>query len=177
MLVSSGRFTDDDRSAKESHSESASSCGLGCVGGLGAVPFTALIRLHTSAELMLPLHSEIHWFQDRFLTWVHSAINSLYAACISSRLACDVCPMECVRYIQRCSGAHIPAETCNNETDSAQIWHSHNVVKQNIMNVPRKSFTINVQQEGNNNVYLINIITILMVVTRFYIRSIAICIE
>ena len=62
LLVCFGRLTDDDRSAKESHSESASSCGLGCVGGLGAVPFAALIRLHTSAELMLPLHSVIDWF-------------------------------------------------------------------------------------------------------------------
>ena len=52
LLVCSGRITDDDRSANVSHSESASSCGLGCVGGLGAAPFAALIRLHTSAELM-----------------------------------------------------------------------------------------------------------------------------
>ena len=63
LLVCSGKFV-DDRWAKASHNESASSCGLGCVGGLGAVPFTALILLHTSAELMLLLQSVIHRFPN-----------------------------------------------------------------------------------------------------------------
>ena len=90
LFVRSGKFSGEHRCAKESHSESASSWGLGCVGGLGAVPFDALILLHTSAELML-LHLVIYWFQDRFLTWVHSLVYSLYAVCTCSRLACDVC--------------------------------------------------------------------------------------
>ena len=49
----SGKFVDEDLWAKASHSESASSCGLGCVWGPDAVPFAVLILLHTSAELML----------------------------------------------------------------------------------------------------------------------------
>ena len=74
LFVRPGKFSGDHRCAKESHSESASSWGLRCVGGLGIVPFDALILLHTSAELMLLLHLVIHKFQDRFLTWVHSFV-------------------------------------------------------------------------------------------------------
>ena len=59
--------------------------------GLGAVPFAALIFLHTSAELRLLLQSVIHWFQDWFLTWVHSCVYSLYAVCTCSRFVGDVC--------------------------------------------------------------------------------------
>ena len=91
LLVCSGKFVDEDRWAKASHHESAYSCGLGCVGGLGAVPFVALILLHTSAELMLLLQSVIHWFQDWFLTWVPSCVYSLYADCTCSRFVGDVC--------------------------------------------------------------------------------------
>ena len=90
LLVCSGKFVDDDRWAKASHNESASACGLGCVGGLGAVPFAALILLHTS-ELMLLFQSVIHWFQDWLLTWVYSCVYSLYAVCTCSRFVGDVC--------------------------------------------------------------------------------------
>ena len=65
--------------------------GIGCVAGLDAVPFDALILLNTSAELMLLLHLVIHWFQDRFFTWVHSFVYSLYVVYTCSRLASDVC--------------------------------------------------------------------------------------
>ena len=30
---------------------------------------------------MLVLHSVIHWFQDRFLTWIHSLVYSFYSVC------------------------------------------------------------------------------------------------
>ena len=72
--------------AKESDSESASFWVIGCVGGVGAVPFAALILLHTSAELMLLVHLVIHWFQDRFLTWLHSFFKYF---CMSFVLAPD----------------------------------------------------------------------------------------
>ena len=65
MLVRSGKFSNEHGWAKESHSESASSWGLWCVGGLGAAPFAAVIHLHTSAELMLLFYMVI---QNRFLT-------------------------------------------------------------------------------------------------------------
>ena len=91
LLVCTGKFVDEDRWAKASHSESACSCRLGYVGGLGAVPFAALILLHTSAELMLLLQSLIHWFQDWFLTLVHSCVYSLYGVCTCSRFVGDVC--------------------------------------------------------------------------------------
>ena len=90
LFVRSGKFSGEHRCAKEPHSEYASSWGLGCVGGLGYVPFDALILLHTSSELML-LHLVIHWFQDRFLTCVHSFVYSLYVVCTCSRLAGDIC--------------------------------------------------------------------------------------
>ena len=60
LLVCSGKLVDEDRCAKASHSESASSCGLWCVGGHGVVPFAVFILLHTSAELMLLFQSMIH---------------------------------------------------------------------------------------------------------------------
>ena len=85
--MSSGKFTGEHRCAKESHSEPASSWCLGCLN----VPFDVLITLLTSAELMLMLHSVIHWFQNRFLTWVHGLIYYLYVVCTCSRLAGDVC--------------------------------------------------------------------------------------
>ena len=88
LLVCSGKFVDEDRWANASHSESASSCGLG---GLFALPFAALIILHTSAELMLLLQSMILWLQDWFLTWVHSCVYYLYAVCTYSRFVGDVC--------------------------------------------------------------------------------------
>ena len=62
LIVSSCKFSGEHRGAKESHSESAPSWGIWCVGALGAVPFAALILLHTSDELMLLLQSVIHWF-------------------------------------------------------------------------------------------------------------------
>ena len=77
--MSSCKFSGEHRCGKESHSESASSWGIWYVGALGAVPFATLILLHTSDELMLLLQSVIHWFQDRFLTWIHSLVYSLYA--------------------------------------------------------------------------------------------------
>ena len=91
LIVSSGKFSGDRRCEKESHSESDSILGLWCVGAVGAVPFAALIRIHTSDELMLMLHSEFHWFQDRFIKWVNSLVYSSYAACTCSRFAGDVC--------------------------------------------------------------------------------------
>ena len=91
LLVCFGKFVNEDCWAKASHNESASSCGLGCVGGLGAVTFAALILLHTSSELMLFSKSLIHWFQKWFLTWVHSCVYSLYAVCTCSRFVGDVC--------------------------------------------------------------------------------------
>ena len=87
----SGKFVDEVRWAKAAHSKSAFSCGLGRVGGLGAVPFAALIFFHTSAELMLLLQSVIHWFQDWFFTCVHSLVYSLYAVCTCSKFVGDVC--------------------------------------------------------------------------------------
>ena len=90
-IVSSCKFSGEHHCAKKSHSESASSWGIWCVGAHGAVPFSALILLHTSDELMLLLQSVIHWVQDRFLTWVHSLVYFLYAVCTCSRFAGDVC--------------------------------------------------------------------------------------
>ena len=55
LIVYSCMFSGDHRCAKESHSESASSCGIWCVGALGAVPFATLILLHTFDEFMLLL--------------------------------------------------------------------------------------------------------------------------
>ena len=75
LLVRSGEFSDENRCAKESHNESVSSWGLRCIGALGA---DLLIVIHISAELMVFLHSVIHWFQDRLHTWVHSLVYSLY---------------------------------------------------------------------------------------------------
>ena len=99
LFVRSGKFSGEHHCAKESHSESASSWGLGFVGGFGAVLFDALILLHTSAELMLLLHLVIHWFQDRFLTWVHSFVYSLYAVCTCSILAGDVCRLYAFSFV------------------------------------------------------------------------------
>ena len=81
LIVSSCKFSGEQHCAKESHSKSASSWGIWCVGALCAVPFAALILNHTSDELMLLLQSVIYWFQDRFLTWKHRLIFSLYAVC------------------------------------------------------------------------------------------------
>ena len=91
LFVRCGKFSGEPRCAKESHMESVSSWSLGYLVGLGAVPFDDLIILHTSAELMLLLHFVIHWFQDRFLTWVHSFVYSLYAVCTCSRCMSSVC--------------------------------------------------------------------------------------
>ena len=46
-IVSSCKFSGEHRCEKESHNESVSSWGIWCVGALGAVPFAALIRIHT----------------------------------------------------------------------------------------------------------------------------------
>ena len=109
LFVRSGKFSGEHRCAKESHSEAASSLGLGCVGGIGAVPFDALILIHTSAELLLLLHLVIHWFQDRFLTWVHSFAYSLYVVCTCSRLAGDVCRLYAFSLVlQLCFAILIP---------------------------------------------------------------------
>ena len=58
LIVLSGKFSGEHRCAKESHSGSASSWDLGFLGALSAVPFVALMLLH----------SVIPWFQDMFLT-------------------------------------------------------------------------------------------------------------
>ena len=57
LIMSSCKFSGEHSCAKESHSESASSRGLWCVGALGVVPFSASILLHTTDELMLLLQS------------------------------------------------------------------------------------------------------------------------
>ena len=53
LIVSSYKFSGEHRCAKESHSESTSFWGIRCVGGLAAVPFTALILLNTPGQVGL----------------------------------------------------------------------------------------------------------------------------